>query len=36
MLRDVELMQNVFDFCENFKDFSIFCSCPPRILGVIT
>jgi hypothetical protein len=36
MIRDVELMADVSDFCENFKDFSMFLGCPLRILAGIT
>jgi hypothetical protein len=36
MIRDVELWPDVSYFCENFKDFSNFLGCPPRILGGIT
>ena len=36
MIRVVELMADVSDFCENLYDFSIFLDCPPRNLCGIT
>ena len=33
MIRVVELLADVSDFCENLYDFSIFLDCPPSILG---